>query len=162
MNGPDLQPQQEATLRDHLRIRRNAVGLALMLAGVLIFIVFHFTKIQDDYGWNLWRELIHFIRSKEFIRETEALLGFSGFITLTIGTLISPFLITWMIHNPWIKWCLATFAAMAAGIMWYFTAKEAVVFLLMLALTPTFTLAGLLCIKSVPRQLPPAAQPERS
>jgi hypothetical protein len=148
VNSPDLQLQKPPTLRDHLQIRRNAVGLALMLAGVLTFIVFHFTKIQGDNGWDLWRELVNFIASRRFLQNTEALLGFSGFITLSIGTLISPFLITLLIHNPWIKWCLAAFAAMAAGIMWYFTAKEAVVFLLMLALTPTFTLAGLLCIRT--------------
>lgn len=151
MNDPDLQFQQEATLHDHLRIQRNAVGLALMLAGVVTFIIFHFLDIEDNYGWELWVGLIDFLRDKEFIKQTEGLLGFSGFITLAIGTLTSPCLIMWMIHNPWIKWCLAAFATMAAGIMWYFTAEEKIVFLLVLALVPTFTLAGLLCIKTIPR-----------
>ena len=162
MNGPDLQPEPTATLRDHLRLQRNAVGLALMLAGLVSFIIFHFIPIEDDHGWDLWVSLVEFLSRADSLRDTEGLLGFSGFITLTIGTLASPFLITWMIHNPWIKWSLATFATMAAGIMWYFTAEESILPLLILALVPTFTLTGLLCIKTVPRQLPPTVHPHRS
>jgi len=157
VNHSEFQIQQQPTLRDHLRVPRNAVGLALMLSGLMTFLTFHFTKHQGDYSWDLWRELIRFIRLREFLRNTEALLGFSGFITLTIGTLISPLLIKSMIHNPSIKWCLATFSAMAAGIMWYFTAKDGSIPIFLLALTPSFTLVGLLCIRTVPRQLPPAA-----
>ena len=94
MNSPDLQLQKPPTLRDHLQIRRNAVGLALMLAGVLTFIIFHFTKFEHGYGWDLWRIFVSFIASREFLQNTDYLLGFSGFITLSIGTLITPFLIS--------------------------------------------------------------------
>ncbi|MFC7338279.1 hypothetical protein ACFQY0_13880 [Haloferula chungangensis] len=150
MNGPELQPGQAATLRDHLRLQRNAVGLALMLGAIAIFITFHFLKIRSDYGWELWVAFFNFLSSSDSLKDSDDLLGFSGFIALTIGTLVSPVLIKWMIHNPWLKWCLATFAAMAAGIMWYFAIRDEVFFIAILALVPTFTLAGLICIETVP------------
>jgi hypothetical protein len=146
VNGPE--PHTPLTLGDKLRSKRNVAALGLMICGVVLFAIFHFVPINDDHGWQLWVESVRFVRSGRILRETEALLGISSFITLTIGTIACPCMINWIISNPWMKWSLSAFAAMAAAIMWYFTAKEAHLFFLILALVPTFTLAGLLCLKS--------------
>ena len=151
---PDPQPQQVATLRDHLRIRRNAVGILLMLAGVLTLITFHFIPVDDHYGWALWIFLFQGIRNGSMIEEASDLFRFSSLINVSLISVASPLLFVWTLRNSRIKWSLALFAGMAAGTMWYLAAVDRFVFVFILALAPTFTLAGLLCIKSVPSPTP--------
>ena len=146
---------QPLTLRDHLKLPRNKVALALMIAGVLSFAAFHFVRFDThNVGWRLWLALFEIIKDGGIFADREALLGFSGFLTLAITTVASPLLISWLFQNAWIKWCLVAFSAMAASIMWYFLIIEGGAFMILLTTTPTLTLTGLLFLKSDRPPLP--------
>ena len=127
-----------------------------MIVGAALLVFFHFmTVFGKERGWVLWIHLKDMSKSGELLTDHENLLAFSCFVTLTISTIASPLLIGWMLFNSWIKWSLAVFSAIAAAAMWYFAAIHGEPFIIVLALTATFTLAGQLCIKSTPRQLSP-------
>ncbi|MEM1085738.1 MAG: hypothetical protein AAGI48_16640 [Verrucomicrobiota bacterium] len=140
---------------------RNIAGLILMLAAVGCFILFHFAQAHGLVrGWHLWTFLAQCLSEGTWKEDTYLLLGFSGFITLTITTLAAPLTITWLLHSTPTRWFLILATAMASGSMWYLFRDETYFAMFLLALTPTLTLAGLLCLKSpTPGPPPPPEAP---
>lgn len=129
--------------------QRHRIAFALMMLGVALYAFFHLWK----NGWVVWLLIIDLVSMPEY-RDFATSAAIAAFVSLPIAILGAPCCLPFLSRSRLLHLMLAGFAlfdCLCFSALWIFSDEFRSPPILVLAMTPFFTLTGILLIKPVER-----------